>query len=631
MPSDDRSPDTDGRDRTARTSRTTWRGRAVRAALALIAGLLAAAGPATPAQAHADFVGSSPAADSLIQDPPTQVVLTFTEAVSPVPDRVRVIAPDGSRIDRNEARPTGEQLVIPIGALTQPGTYLVSYRVISADSHPVFGTFSFSFREVSPGGPPRVDGADGGASSIVLSALPVARWIGYSGLMLLVGAGVVLTLLWPRRLGRTGPRRAAYVGAGLVALGTILELALQVPYVAGGGLGDITRSDVREVFASQFGAAHLVRLGVLGAALVLFQAVSKGRSWGADRVLLAVLGTIGIGTWSISGHPSATDVPGVSVAADMVHLGAMSVWLGGLAMLALFLLPRCTVTELAAIVPVWSRWATYAIGALILTGVAQSLLEVRPLSALFSTAYGLVLVAKVALVGVVLGVALLSRRLVAVIAGPEYDDRDHDEPDDDEPGAYEPGADESGAEPGNADASESDELRDGDDSHDDGDGEPNERERVSSARRLRTLVVVEAAVALVIIAVTSVLVQLTPARTAAETAEAGVSRVQSAVLEQPTFTLTADLLPTRIVGFYDLHLFALTPDLRPKTVVEWRVQASLPSAGIEGIEAAVATITDDHAIGTIGLPASGTWTFRFELRFDEFTNGIVTTTFTVSN
>jgi len=226
--------------------------------------------------------------------------------------------------------------------------------------------------------------------------------------------------------------------------------------------------------------------------------------------------------------------------------------------------------------------------------------------------------------------------LVAVIAGPEYDDRDHDEPDDDEPdddepGAYEPGADESGAEPGNADASESDELRDGDDSHDDGDGEPNERERVSSARRLRTLVVVEAAVALVIIAVTSVLVQLTPARTAAETAEAGVSRVQSAVLEQPTFTLTADLLPTRIVGFYDLHLFALTPDLRPKTVVEWRVQASLPSAGIEGIEAAVATITDDHAIGTIGLPASGTWTFRFELRFDEFTNGIVTTTFTVSN
>jgi hypothetical protein len=64
-------------------------------------------------------------------------------------------------------------------------------------------------------------------------------------------------------------------------------------------------------------------------------------------------------------------------------------------------------------------------------------------------------------------------------------------------------------------------------------------------------------------------------------------------------------------------------------VAEWRVVASAPQAGIEGVEAAILQIPPDHAIGTIGLPAAGTWTFTFTLRLDEFTNGIVTTTFTV--
>jgi copper transport protein len=545
-------------------------------ALALLFGLLTTAGVASPAWAHAVFVSSSPEPDSLIQDAPTQVVLTFTEAVSAVTDRVRVIAPNGDRVDRNDPRPSGEQLIVPLETITTPGTYLVTYRVISSDSHPVFGAFSFSYKEVSPGGPPQATGVQ--SDGFVLAAMPVARWIGYLGLVLLVGSALVLTVLWPQRLPRTGPMRTAYLGAGLAALGTALELALQVPNVAG-GLSEVTGADASEVFASQYGAAHLVRLGVLGAALVLLRAISKGRGWGADHVLLAVLGAIGIGTWSVSGHPSATDVPTVSVTADMVHLAAMSVWLGGLIMLVLFLLRQGNARELAAIVPVWSRWATYAIGALVLTGVAQGLLEVRPLSALFDTPYGLVLVAKVALVGVVVGVALLSRRLVPVIA------------DDSVPAA----------------------------------------DSAAMARRLRRLVAAEAVVALVVIGITSVLVQLTPARTAAETAEAEQGGVQSVTLEDPRFTLAVDLTRSNLPKTYDLHMFALTPDLRPLNVAEWRVVASAPSQGIEGVEAAVATITPDHAIGQITLPADGSWTFTFTLRLDEFTNGIVTTTFTIRN
>jgi Putative copper export protein len=573
---------------------TPWRRHLVRAVLATVVGLLVAVGPASPAHAHAVLESTSPEADSLIQEPPTQVVLTFSEPVSPVADRVRVIAPDGSRVDRNEPRSEGQQVVIPIEPLTQPGTYLVSFRVISADSHPVYGTFAFSFKEVSPGGPPQA--ADVAPTGFVVAALPVARWIGYAGLVLFVGAALALALLWPRRLDRRGPLQVARIGAGLVALGTVLALALQVPYVAGGGLGDVTGSDVREVLGSQYGAAHLVRLGVLGAALVLVQAIAKGRAWSADKTLLAVLGAIGAGTWSVSGHAAATPVPTVSIAADMVHLSAMSIWLGGLVMLALFLLPKGTAAELAAIVPVWSRWATYAVGALVLTGVAQSLLEVNPLSTLFSTTYGWVLVAKVALVGVVLLVAYVSRRLVPRIASEEEapDSEEEEAPDSDEEAPDKAQRAGTGAGP--------------------------------AVRRLRTLVVAEAAIALVIVAVTSVLVQLTPARTAAAPDQAG--GVRSVVLREPTFTLDVLLEPGR-VGVNQIHLFALTPDGRPRNVVEWRVVASQPSTGIEAVDAAMLPITENHAIGTIDLRAAGTWTFRFELRFDEFTNGIVETTLPV--
>jgi copper transport protein len=379
--------------------------------IGLIGGL---AGPATPASAHAALVSTSPQANTIIAAAPMQVVLTFSEAVNPVEGKLKVIAPDGSRADRGEVKTSGGDVIIPLlPSASARGTYLVTYRVISADSHPIGGAFSYSVIERSANGAPTDAGANVQASRFVLAALPVARWTGYIGLLLLVGSVLMLALLWPSRLDRADPTRVIWIGAGLIALATVLELALQVPYVAGGGLGDVRGSDLREVLASQYGAAHLVRLGVLGAALVLVRPVAKGRGWGADRVLLAVLGTIGVATWSISGHPSASPVPMVTVVSDMLHISSMALWVGGLAMLILFLLPRANGVELGAIVPVWSRWATYAVSVLVLTGSAQALIEVGSVKALFSTTYGWMVVAKVALVGLVLGVASLSRRMVA--------------------------------------------------------------------------------------------------------------------------------------------------------------------------------------------------------------------------
>jgi copper transport protein len=388
--------------------------------------------------------------------------------------------------------------------------------------------------------------------------------------------------------------RLAYLGAGMVALGTVAELALQVPYVAG-TFGDVTSDDVRGVLSSQYGAAHLVRLGVLAAALVLLRDLGRGRDTGTDRILLAVAGAVGVSTWSLSGHPRASTVPTVSVGADMVHLASMAVWLGGLAMLVLFLLRRANAAELGAIVPVWSRWAGYAVGALLLTGVAQSLLEVGTIDALINTTYGAVLLAKIGLVAVVLGVAWFSRRSVAAFAptGPAADAGEiaPPMPDPDASGATEPPP--------------------------------------PAAARLRRLVLMEAAVAVVVIGVASVLVQLTPARTDAST-DGGVPGVQTVVLAEPSgrFKLTADLSPAR-VGINELHLYATDDAGRPITVVEWTVTAKNTGAGIDKIDAVVQRITDDHAIGQITLPEPGTWRVTFTLRLDETTNGIVFADFNI--
>jgi copper transport protein len=383
----------------------------------------------------------------------------------------------------------------------------------------------------------------------------------------------------------------------MLALGTLAELALQVPYVSG-SLSAVTGDDVREVLSSQFGAAHLVRLGVLAAALVLLRAVGRGSDSGADRVLLAVAGVVAVATWSISGHPSATAVPTVSIAADMVHIASMSVWLGGLVMLVVFLLRRANADELGAIVPVWSRWAGYAVGALVLTGVAQALLQVGTLDALLTTTYGALLLTKIGLAALVLGVAYFSRRTVAqfapsssalafpAVSGPGS-------------GPPEPAQDDESPPPGPA------------------------------ARRLRRLVFVEAAVAVVVIGLTSVLVQFTPAKTEADT-NVGTPGVQSVTLTDQSnrFKLTADLTPATD-GINELHLFATDISGRPISVIEWSVTASNAAAGIDGVKAVVTKVTDDHAIGQLTLPQAGTWRITFTLRLDETTNGIVFADFNV--
>lgn len=558
-------------DRTAeRTSTDVSRRR--RAATLFAAGLLALLtvllGPAAPASAHATLVSTTPAADSTVGQPPAAVTLTFSEAVSPVTGKVRVIGPSG-RADAGEPRTEGVNVYIDLGPNTPNGTYLVSYRVISADGHPVGGAFTFNIGAPSPGGPP-TDADEARDSGAVKSIFPIVRYLGFAGLALLVGAVLVLTMLWPRRLDSAPLERMAYLGAGLIAVATVLEVVLEVPYVIGGGLFSHTAAGWQEVLGSRFGTAHLVRLGVLGVSLILLKPVVRSRGWGSDRVLMVVLGVVGLATWSVSGHPGASPAPLITVLADLVHLGSMSIWLGGLTMLFLFVLRQANATELGAIVPVWSRWATYAVGALILTGLAQALIEVGSVKALFGTQYGWLVVAKAALVVAIVAVAAQSRRLV----------------------------------PGVATAEE------------------------GAARRLRLYVLVEVVVIAVVLGVTAVLVQTTPARTAiAQTSE---PTLITASMTSKLFTLQAEFQPAS-VGINEVHLYAFSPTGGAIDIKEWKATAALPAQGIEPIEISLLPLTESHAYGQATLPAAGVWEFSFTLRTTDIDQASVTTQIKISD
>ncbi|MEU2611339.1 copper resistance protein CopC [Micromonospora sp. NPDC007271] len=529
--------------------------------LVALAALLLA--PATPASAHALLVSSSPTASAVVSSAPSEVVLTFSEGVRKVPGKIRVIAPDGSRADRGEPTFKDAVVTIPVDPAGPRGTYLVSYRVISADSHPVSGAFTYSVG--APSTPPTDSGTDNRANPVVENAVKVVKYLGYGGLLLLVGPALVLAALWPRRLSRRGPARLAWSGLGLLVVATLAELWLQVPYTAGGGLFDVTGSGFGDVLGSAYGTAHLVRLGLLAAAAFLLRPLFAGPVGRTDGIILAILGGAAVFTWPLAGHAAASPAPAVSVLVDAVHLGSMAVWLGGLVMLAGFLLRRANERELDAILPIWSRWATLAVSALLLAGTVQALIEVATPKALVDTTYGQLLLGKIGLFALVIAVAAYSRALVR------------------------------------------------------------RRAAVGRPAAMRRAVVAELAITAVVLGVTATLVQTTPARTAVASVAGSSAGYFSTTLTSPLYSLQVELDPAQR-GNNSIHLYAYTPDNRPQPVKEWKATAALPSAGIEPIDIPLLPLTDNHAYGEISLPAAGQWQVRFTLRTSDIDQATVTAT-----
>lgn len=367
----------------------------------LLAGLVLAG----PAQAHSVLEGSTPAEGDVLTTAPTEVTLTFNEPVNLLPESVQVFAPDGTRVDHGKAAHAAESSTeIGVGmASSQQGTYLVSWRVVSADSHPLAGAFTFSVGKASK----TIAAAPSQESRALSWSLGGARWLGYLGSALLLGILVVLAWCWP-----TGNaailRRLLFSGAVLLALGSVLEILLKGPYDAGLGLSAVGRTDLlREVWQSTYGKAVVARLALagVGAVLVIRRATRRDR-WAIS--IWAML--VGL-TFALAGHAAAGAYRTLAVISESTHAIAASMWLGGLAVVAVAVLRG--ETEALPIVRRFSRLAFISACALVVTGLFQSWRGVGwSWGALTETTYGRELLFKTLLVANVLLLASFSRAWV---------------------------------------------------------------------------------------------------------------------------------------------------------------------------------------------------------------------------
>jgi len=345
----------------------------------------------SPALSHATLISSDPADGAVIAVAPPQFSLVFNEPVSAIV--LRLVGPDGRT--RLLPNPDGRHadLVIPAPAMPQ-GTQALSYRVISLDGHPVGGTIVFSIGAPTTG-PPSVDAS---ADAGVVAATWIAKLIIYLGL--LIGVGGSAFAAWIDG-SRKSPRvlRAAVL-AGIVA--TALAVALQGADALGVPLAELGNIVVwRTGFDTSFGATAIAATCALALALASMAA----RSPLAARAC-ALLALIGTGcALALSGHASAAAPQALMRPAVFVHTVAAALWVGAL----LPLVGALCGDRGAAVLARFSRAIPWAVGALIVSGAVLAIVQVGQAAALFTTAYGNILCAKLALVLVLLALAAWNR------------------------------------------------------------------------------------------------------------------------------------------------------------------------------------------------------------------------------
>jgi copper transport protein len=602
--------------------------RALSAALLLLGlvgvGLAVDVGTARPASAHATAVTTTPADGARLDAVPAEVSVEFDEDVSLGAGYARVLGGDGRRVDTGTPTVRDRLLTVPLRAGLPEGGYVVTWRVVSSDSHPVSGAWSFVVGNGQLVAPTVADGGDAATPGVAV-ALPAARWLGYLGLVLGLGAPVFLLVCWPAGWAVPLMRRLTRAGLAAVAVGALLSLLLQGPYAAGAGLGAVTDPQLLATTSgSAYGVALLLRvlLAVLLAA-VLFRAGRSGRVPG--RVLLVAGAVLAVGlvlTVAGVGHPVAGDLPVLAVAVTAVHVAAMSCWLGGLAALLAGTLAR--EVPLPALRPVLLRWSPLAAGlvtALVLSGVLQSVREVGSLSALTQTTYGWLLLAKVAVVVLVLVAAALSRDWVQTRLGarphrPAAGRRVVAQAFAAEPGkpaAAGPGDDDVPAVAVAAVAVAA------------GEDDP----AALPLGLLRRTVLLEVAGALVVLALSAVLVGTPPARAAVAAPVEVTLPLRSSAGATGNGSVQVSLAPAT-PGPTSLHVYLYDAAGRLAQPRDIAVALTEPQQQIGPLDVPLAAAGPGHYVGDgATLPVAGTWTLTVTVRLDEFTAVTASTVFPV--
>ena len=417
-----------------------------RRATYLLAALFLAAigvlGTSTAALAHATLVSSSPPDGSIVVKAPASVSATFDESVGVSADSLRVYAPNGQRADNGDTTHGQLPQQITVGLLPGlgRGTYTVGWHVISADSHPVQGAFTFSVGAAS-GSVVTQASLQPPASKLVGIGFGAVRWLAYLCFALLIGAVAFVVGCWPAGGARPGVLRLAMGAWGGLAAATLAAILLQGVYGAGQGIGHVFWPDVlHATLYSGYGRALGIRLLLVVAALITFSVMlgslpaASRRARSAAGVTWAAL-TIGLAsTWAIADHAGTGIQVPLAVPSDIIHLTAMAIWMGGLVTLVTVVLRRpdapadarkagqrryqAATAEAARAVSRFSPIALGCVAAIVATGTYQAWRGVGSWGALFATPYGRLLLVKIAAVCALVALGNLARQRVQRLRAP---------------------------------------------------------------------------------------------------------------------------------------------------------------------------------------------------------------------
>ncbi len=417
---------------------------------------------APAAWGHAQLLGTSPLSGTVVQKQPREVIFKFNQAVGGTLGAVRVYDAQGAEVDDLDvSHPDGQEHWMGVGLKQglSDGTYTATYRVISADTHIVYGGLVFSIGHAGP--TPKVtvagliDRNESGEATKV--AFGVVRGLDYVSLALFIGGLAFLLVAWlpglaavagestatdestvanegvvadePKQrweaASRAFAKRLHRLLIAAVALGvlvSVLGILLQGAGAAGVSLwsslkGTVIESTLESRFGKVWGlrAIDWLALGIVLACWKREQA--RPPRW--------VLGLLGLGaaylaiTPALAGHASIEGPTAVFFPTDVVHVLGASVWVGGIACL-LLALPVAT-RELQRpdrsrlLLGVLARFSPLALASVIAisaSGVVQAYIDVRSIDALLNSTYGTLILIKVALMLVLIGLGWVNRERV---------------------------------------------------------------------------------------------------------------------------------------------------------------------------------------------------------------------------
>ncbi|MFE0372619.1 copper resistance CopC/CopD family protein [Streptomyces tendae] len=629
-------------------------------------------GGAGPASAHAALSATDPGDGAVLQRAPGHVTLTFSESVGLRDDSFRVLDPGGHRVRTGatghaEGRSDTARVALPDGL--GEGTYTVAWRVVSADSHPVSGAFTFSVGKPSQTTAP----ADTGPTEDPLTATlhKLARYLAYLSAALLIGTAAFVALCRPPDPAPL--RRPLVAGWWTLLAATVALLVLRAPYEAGTGPSSALDAEaLADTLTARPGVLLLIRLALLAPAALFLVGVSRehrisrqsrespesraGRYPPHSPLVAAAGAALAVGlalTWAAAEHASAGIQVPVAMTSSVLHLLATAVWLGGLVALLTTLRASRPAPD-AATVARFSRTAFAAVTVLVVTGVYQSWRGLGSWEALTGSTYGRLLLAKVVLVAVLLAAAAVSRRWTAALptapAAVREPDRAHERvpqpagggppPEAPQP-PHPPGADTAPATtapvtctrpgpgtggPGTGETGTGETGTDDTGTGDSGTGATatgNTGTESALRRGLYRSVLVEAVVAAVVLGVTTVLTATPPGRSADEAARtavpaggvlpASVTTIPFEIGTAGRGTVQITLDPGR-TGDNAVQAVVFGPDGSLAAVPELRLSFTLPDQDVGPIEADLVDRGGYWSANTVTLPLPGTWTMKATVR-----------------